>query len=469
MSNLYDSYKYLTLHIILGPNSISYFIPFFLFPLALLIPPSIASQLQLSCIFLPLIYACTIHTWIWGGGIDVISANLALWSTVLIALQDCRGTYKRIHVQALSPSKAHEAKTPKNNTLTHTSEENQNDTPAKEPGDWEEPYPHDLYNRLCWVLTLLASIRLGYWKIADPHHDKTQPPARLTRTAFLCRAGSIIIHSYLILDTAAFYSHNDPYFTRADIGIDSPLVLSPTAPPFLSLTLQYIPIPPRLLRSSALGAQIYSTITLGGALGIPLLVLVNRLGLIPTIWSPHAWPLFFGPFSAVLDRGLRGLWGTWWHQTMRYPTSLPGRSLAHSLRIPTRSTKDYALRTLSAFFFSGIIHTGLVPPQPLYATLPTYQIRLSIALFFWLQALGFGLEMLVSKLARQIYPNANADISRTWLAKIATAAWVLAWLCMTLPILGVGLKELGYGRVYPVPVSVWRGLGGCGWWTWTWM
>ncbi|KAL9105232.1 MAG: hypothetical protein Q9187_008755, partial [Circinaria calcarea] len=396
-SHLSRSYEYLTLHIIPGPNSISYFIPLFLLPLALLIPPSRASQLQLSCIFLPLIYACIIHTWIRGGGIDVISANVALWSTVLIALQDCRGTYRRIHLRTPSPSEAPEAKSPENNPLIYTIKGTSNNSANDDAGTWEEPYPDELYRRLCWVLTLLTSVRLTYWKINDPHHDKTQPPFRLTRPAFLRRAASIILQSYILLDTAAFYSHHDPYFTRADIGIDTPLPLSPTIPPFLSTTLlQHIA--PRFLRSSALGAQIYATITLGGALGTSLLVLSNSLHLIPTTWSLHTWPLFFGPVSAVLHRGLRGLWGTWWHQTMRHPTSMPGRALAARLGIPPHSTTAYALRTLSAFFFSGLVHMGLVPPEPLSATRPTAQIRLSVALFFWIQALGVGLEMAVSRL-----------------------------------------------------------------------
>ena len=455
--DLWDSYKDLTTHIIPGPNSITYFIPLFLFPIALLIPPTVLSRLQLSCLFLPMIYGCIIHTWVKGGGIDVISANVVLWSTVLIALQDPRGTYKRIHVQALSPLTSPKVKIRESKPLIPVEDQ---DVPLpSEAKDWEEDYPADLYKRLCWVLTLLISIRLSYWKIGDLNHDKLQPPARQTRRAFLTWAAIIIVQSYTILDIAAFYSHHDPYFVQPNIGIDMPLSLDSTAPRFLSLL--HI-IPPRVIRSSAIAAQIYGVITLGGALGIPLIVVVNWLGLISDVWSPQTWPVWFGPFSAIADRGMRGLWGTWWHQTMRYTTSIPGRSLAQALRVPTHSLKDYSLRTISAFFFSGIVHMGLVPPEPRYATLPTYQVRLYIAMFFWCQAVGFGVELFVSKLTKRFCP----DVIQSRVAKALTLGWVIFWLCLTLPIVGVGLKQLGYGKVYPVPISILRGLTGNGWLTW---
>ena len=455
--NIQDSYEYLITHVVPGPYSFTYFIPLFLFPLALLIPPTALSRLQLSCLFLPMIYGCIVHTWVKGGGIDVISVNVVLWSTVLIALQDSRGTYKRLHVCAVSPSECSEAKPKENDPLIRA--EDQDGPPASKSRDWEEEYPNTLYRRLCWVLTLLISIQLSYWKIGDRNHDKLQPPSRVTRRAFLKRAVIVIVQSYVILDIASFYSQYDTYFVQADIGIDEPLSLDSSAPKFMCVLHV---LPPRLVRSSAIAAKIYGVITLGGALGIPLIVPVNWLGLISDVWSPQTWPVWFGPFSAIANRGMRGLWGTWWHQTMRYSTSIPGRSLAQALGVPTHSLTDYSLRTISAFFFSGIVHMGLVPPKPRYATIPTYQVRLYVAMFFWVQAVGFGVELLVSRITKCLYPDAIQ--SRT--AKTLTIGWVIFWLCLTLPIVAVGLKQLGYGRVYPIPISILQGVSGNGWLTW---
>ncbi|MCJ1310102.1 hypothetical protein MMC25_003763 [Agyrium rufum] len=461
-ATLGDAYHHLTFHIVPGPNSITYFIPLLLLPLALCIPPSALSRFRLSCLFLPPIYACVIHTWIWGGGIDVISVNVILWSSDLIAFQDIRHFYRRIHVAALEPysenqdhirQKAKELQISRGEVepLVQQTEENSSASAGSDKETWEETYPESLYARLGWVLTLLISIRLSYWKIGDVKHDRAQPPQRLTRLAFLRWAASVVVWSYLVLDTAAFYARHDTYFIDPSIGVDNQIAWRENTPQFLTL-MSYVP--PRILRSATIAAHIYGVISFGGALGIPIIVLVNYLGLISDLWSPQSWPIFFGPFSAVSERGVRGLWGDWWHQTMRHSTSIPGRALASACRVPAYSLLDYTLRTISAFFFSGIVHMGLVPPEPQHATMSTWYVRLFVAGFFWLQILSFAVEIVVSRLLRRFYVGWRP----TLLTRIATLIWVSAWLCICLPVVGVGLKQLGYGGVYPLPISLWNGL-----------
>ena len=459
MDTRLELYEYVATHIVPGPRSISYFIPLILLPTALSIPPSTLSRFQLSCIFLPMIYGCLAHSYIYGGGPDVISINVWIWSTVLLALQDCRESFKYVHVRSNSQPLSHESKHAKEEMVPQASK--RNSSKIGEVNLVEEAYPSDLYRRICWVLTLLVSIRLSGWKIGDPYHDKNQPPPRVTRVEFLKIMARLFLLSYLVLDTAAFYSHFDAYFTQVNIGIDDPIAPKSDAPIFFHF-LEILP--PRLVRCSAIAAQIFGIISFpGGTLGFALITMVNWAGLISDEWSPQSWPLFFGPFSSVRDRGIRGLWGTWWHQTMRYPTSIPGRSLAEAFGVRNRSTLDYAFRTVSAFFLSGLVHTGLVPPEPTHATIPTYQIKLHIAYFFWIQAVGFGIEMVVTKLVRL----ANPGFIRSRIAKFFTTIWVTLWLCLTLPILAVAMKELGYARVYPFPISFWHGLTGRGWVTWS--
>ncbi|MCJ1394296.1 hypothetical protein MMC18_007174 [Xylographa bjoerkii] len=356
----YDAYQHLITHIVPGPNSISYFIPLLLLPIALIIPPSVLSRSQLSLIFLPPIHACFLHSCLFGGGLDVISADVVVWSTVLIALQDVRGTYKRIHAvesQRKEPTPSPEAAAP--STQDHKTLQRSSD----ELPTWQESYPTILWPRVRWILALLPSIRLSGWKIGDPAHDSTQPPTPLTRRAYLRHAVLIAITSFLLLDTAAYIVRHDPYFTDRSISISSPYPSSfstPNKPNTFPLPLTPFHIlPPRILRPLVIATHIYALITLGGA------VATTPLLLLPTPFSPHLYPMFFGPFSSVLDRGLRGLWGTWWHQTMRYPTSMPGRALAQYLDLPPGGRGDYALRTISAFGLSGWIHGGLVPPEPL--------------------------------------------------------------------------------------------------------
>ncbi|MCJ1455908.1 hypothetical protein MMC28_006265 [Mycoblastus sanguinarius] len=438
-SDVAQSYEHLTHHVVPGPNSISYFIPFLLLPTALLIPPTILSHQQLGFVFLPLIYACNLHAWS-VGGIEVISVTLTLWSFVLLVLRDPRKTHTRVWVSyPLLTEKA-----------------------VGEPAEEivEEPYPEKLSKRIPWVFTLLVSLRLTGWKIGDPSHDKTQPPRWLSRSLFCKHAGITILQSYVILDTAACYVQTDPYFSTSNMSVDAPF--PPPYPEMPTLLVILRLLPPRLLRSSVLAGQTYAMVT--GMFFLPTLPAVgfNALGLLPDEWSPHTWPVFFGNFSSVWQRGLRGLWGSWWHQNNRHITATPGRSLTQALGIPTASTLGFALLTLSAFFFSGVLHIGMIPPEPQNTPVTASTMRLYIAAFFWAQIPAFGIEIVVSKVVARFVPHI-VDWSMT---KACIVAWAAAWLSLTLPLLTVPFREIGYWNKYPVPVSPLQGLSGQGWVAW---
>ena len=436
---LLEFYQHLTQHIVPGPNSYSYFVPFLLLPLALLIPPSVLSRAQLALLFLPAIYACQIHAWLMGG-IDVISLDLSLWCFVLLVCRDPRRTHRRIWISA---------------PRTSVGEKD-----AGEDVVVEEAYPEELAKRIPWVLTLLVSIRLAGWKIGDPSHDRTQPPRRLGRLAFVKKAGSIVVQSYLVLDAAAFYAKTDPYFTTSGIEVDS--AFPPPSAEMATWLVMLRLLPPRLLRCSVLAGQIYAMVT--GMFHIPLILIVglNAVGILPSEWSPQTWPLPFGHFSAVCKRGLRGLWGQWWHGMNRQMSAPMGRSLAQALGIPTKSLRGFALLTMSAFFFSGVIHMGLIPPEPQTSLYSTLWMRLHVAGFFWAQIPAFAVEVAVSKLAARFLPQA-LDLSVT---RGLVICWTAAFLCLTLPLLAVPFRELWYWHFYPVPVSLLQGLSGKGWWTW---
>ena len=453
-STFWDSYKDLTTHIVPGPNSISYFIPFILLPLALLIPPSRLSKSQLSILFLPLSWGCFFHSCLYGGGLDVVSFSAILWGTDLLAFQDCRRTFKRIHLK-------------KQPTPEHSSDKSLSDSLAKPTANlysWEGGYPTSLRKRIPWVLTLIISIRLGYWKTADPMHNKHQPPTPMTRIVYLRHCGFLILTSYVLLDTAAFAATYDAYFHDPTISISTSFDTPISALPIFVRQLQALP--PRFARSTLLAAHFYSIISLGGALTTPLPLLPNALGIIPDTWSPQSWPLFFGPFSSVLDRGLRGLWGTWWHQTTRYLLNIPGMALSHVMKLKEGGRGDYLCRTTTAFAASGLVHMGLVPPEPRWATRSAWTIRAYIAGFFWLQAVGIAVEVLVFDGLRLMGLSEWVSGWRRILRRVVVLAWVIFWLCWTLPILGVGVRELGYGRVYPIPISLWMGLTSSRWAVW---
>ncbi|KAG6986413.1 hypothetical protein G7Y79_00097g101370 [Physcia stellaris] len=456
-------YNHLTTSIVPGPNNVSYFLALFLLPTSLLIPPSILSHRVLYSLFLPIIYALQLRSWRQMGGIDVISVNLTLWSLTLLALKDPRRDFRRIHTikRQPSPKFISDRKNPEDEIQSET---------------LEEPYPQTLRPRISWVGTLVLSIRLTNWKLNDPAHDAHLPPPNTaSRRTFALYAFRQIITGYLILDLTSSYAHLDPYF-HSPLPISSPLpslspsFFNPSSP--LPVILQIIL--PRLLRTTILASQIYALIPC--LFHLPVLPAIGLNYLFPTLlpdeWSPHTWPSFFGPFSAVSRHGLKGLWGQWWHQMSRQVVSTPGRSLADALGLENGGREGkrgwqgwarWALVTVSAFGFSGIVHMGLIPPKPLNTGMGAMEMRLWIGAFFWVQVLGFGLEVLGAQAWGYFFPGIGTERRAM---RMGVLVWVIAWLCVSLPLIVPPFRELGYWRVWPMPVSVVQGVVGRGWVMW---
>ncbi|KAL8790062.1 MAG: hypothetical protein Q9213_000764 [Squamulea squamosa] len=442
--SLSSGYNHLIKHLVPGPKSISYFVPFILLPTALCIPPSVLSRWQVASLFLPLIFALLIHAWSCMGGLDVISVNVIQWSFVLLVCYDPRKTFRRLLRQPNFVSSSKDNIQYAEGELLYV----------------EEPYPMTLTKRIPWVLTLLVSLRFANWKTGEPSHDHKQPVKPVTRTAFCKHAILLAIQSYIILDTTSLLVKDDPYFHNPNLSITSHW--SPPSmklPQILLSSLSMLPV--RLIRSTIIALQAYALITQGGSLPTIPVVMLNGLGFWPDEWSPHTWPIFFGPFSAVSEKGLRGLWGTWWHQTNRY-LSTPGRALAKVLGVRTSSTTGYMLQVVSAFGLSGLMHMGLIPPEPRGTEMTAMEMRLYVGSFFWMQALGIGLEVAVARSIGRLFPGWCG--SR--LGKSGTLLWVVLWFSYTLPILAVPFRQLNYSKYPPVPISLIGWLSGRGWWVW---
>ena len=369
----------------------------------------------------------------------------------MLVCRDPRGTHRRVWVSRRSGS---------SDSIGGARKCEGDDADEEVDAVVEEAYPTTLAKRIPWVLTLLVSLRLTGWKIGEPSHDRRQPPARMSRSAYFMRAISIAVQSYLLLDAAAFYVQTDPFFTTSGMGIDHPFPPPSAETPSWIVMLRLLP--PRLVRCSMIAAQSYGAVTNMFYPPLTFMVGLNAVGLLPNEWSPHTWPLPFGHFSAIPERGLRGLWGSWWHGVNRQVTATPGRWLTQISGIPTKSLTGYALLTISAFFFSGVMHMGLVPPEPEASQMSAGWIRLYVGGFFWAQILAFGFELAASKFVARFIPQAlNWSVT-----KALVTAYTAAWLCLTLPLLAVAFQELRYWHIYPVPVSLLQGLSGKGWWTW---
>ncbi|KAL8912480.1 MAG: hypothetical protein Q9171_002493 [Xanthocarpia ochracea] len=366
------------------------------------------------------------------------------WSFVLLVCYDPRTIFSRLR-QHQTPDAA-------------KNEDNQNI--EGELAYRQEPYPTALSQRISWVLTLLISLRLANWKTGEASHDRKQPIKPLTRTAFCRHAVYLAFQSFIILDITSILVKEDPYFHIPSASIHSTWPPPSTELPQCLVSVLSV-LPPQLMRTAIPAIQAYALITQGGSLPTIHIVMLSGLGLWPDEWSPHTWPIFFGPFSAVSQTGLRGLWGTWWHQTNRY-LSTPGRALAKALSIETRSTVGYMLQIVSAFSLSGIMHMGLIPPEPRGTAMTAMEMRLYVGSFFWMQALGIGVELGVVRIFRRILPGWSVSPLR----KAGTLMWVMLWFSCTVPLLVVPFRELGYWKYPPLPISVIGWLLGRECWTW---
>lgn len=277
-----------------------------------------------------------------------------------------------------------------------------------------------------------------------------------------------LLLQYLILDAACYLAALDPYFTTPGMSVDAPFpppsssffVPTPGLQALVVAPLRQF-LPPRLLRSAVLAGQVYAIVWAMFLLPAVMAVGLNSVRLLSDTWSPHTWPPLFGSFSAIGRRGLRGLWGSWWHQNNRQVSAVPGKALGRLLLGEKANTSllGYMITTTVAFLLSGWLHMGLIPPQPSTQRMTANAMRLYVAGFFWAQIPGFGIELLLAKAIKRLFPGAV-----DWPgAKVLVVCWAASWLCVTLPILIVPFRELGYEKAYLVPISLFRGLNGEGW------
>lgn len=482
MPNLPAFYHEVITHKFPGPASFSYFIPVLLLNAALCIPSSGLSRSSLCLFFLPAIYACQIHACIHMGTVDVISNNIALWSLLCLGLRDVRKDFKYVwKVQEIMGNGA--VDTAVKGKGSDLPEDRQNGIiEGVRPDTIEERYPSTLFTRITWVSTLLISLRLNNWKTGDPDHDKKQPPKATPPRKLLVSALTSIISSQFILELTSVYTHSDPYFHQrgysasVDNPLDIPFFTTPsTAPsPISPLLTHTYPLLPRLIRCSILAAQIYALVPFLFNCCIPLALLLHHIGILPSAFSPHTWPPVFGSFWLnVPQRGLRGLWGGWWHQMNRITTAAPGRALAESLGLKVatadgnaggwKAVVGYMIVVCSAFGFSGLMHMGLVPPVPRDTSMTPSEMRWRVGSFFWVQVPGFAVELLVARVATRFL---SERLRTSVVCRGLTLVWTAAFLCVTLPVLFPAFRELGYWRVWPVPVSLVHGLSGQGWLPW---
>ena len=319
---------------------------------------------------------------------------------------------------------------------------------------WQSmPYP--FIDRLDWVLDLITSLRGLHWSWR--YSGKTPPPCDLVA---LSRPGSCnslairlsrLLVVYLFLDALKVVMMEDPYFLGL---VDCP------PPAYLSF-LDKLPISVGVYRRLLSFAGLHASMILN--FGVGPLLFVDLLGpdLIGVRGERWMYPSGYGDFSAVLDRGLQGWWGEWWHQLFRFTISSAGQWLTRQLRLGQKDHSRF-FRLFVAFSLSGALHASVSYGQwP--ATWP-----LGPLFFFMLQAIGIMLQISTVKILRKVLDGVPRSLRRT-----GNLAFVLIWLWWTFPLLADDFARGGLWLLEPLPISPLQGLwfSPGEWWRWhgTWI
>ncbi|KAI5866583.1 hypothetical protein GGS23DRAFT_615123 [Durotheca rogersii] len=375
---------------------------------------------------------------------------------------------------------------------------------------WQEfPADASFWTRLGWSFDLVGNLRMTGWNwaisclppyapplklrgyqlplsSAGPHRSRQGFTRQLTRAGLLSeRLCWAILPGYLAVDFCAVYMTADPYFVLGpehDLG--HPFALSPGA---AAHHRQHVPLPPHLasLPPWALGASRIALSFVGilAALHLALGIATLALTVVPPLrWAlgfradPWHYPSIDGSFAQVLDRGLAGFWGAWWHQTFRFAFEAPARWLLRRWegrdghdggdgngnggggRDGSGTNPPYAPQTrayllaASAFLQSGFLHAAAS-----HSTVPAHTRWQDPPLFFLLAGAGAVLQSRLSRAAaRRRFLRGPAP---RWARRAGNLAFAAGWLALTSWALADDFGRCGLWLFEPVPLSAVRALG----------
>lgn len=422
-------------------------------------------------------------------GVGLISGWSVLWIATILVLNDCQRDFRRIERQGgvfgrstseiqanggpklASSANGHATET--RNGSINRQKPLERDTassglaPTQRKGSFTwQPYPTAPFvERLDWVADVFCNFRgVGWnWRISGlppppkwvqeqlrdsagtPLSDEDTYLSRSTgvhryhtRKDLLRRTARHLVIGYLSLDVLKTVVVHDAYFWTGQH--------SSPAPSFL----------PGLIKHSTVLLKSYRLLASLGMVYIALWTIFNLgpaffCGLLGTEvigarGEPWMYPDTFGGFRPVLDKGLAGWWGAWWHQTFRAAFEAPTTRILQATGIEKRSRSGKAIAVFVAFFLSGCLHacgshTQMGDTRPLMGPMR----------FFLLQACGITAQTLVlDPLTKRTPASFHRFVNFTV---------VHVWFYYTAPLLVDDFARGGIWLFEPVPISLLRGLG----------
>ncbi|RKF59729.1 hypothetical protein OnM2_057053 [Erysiphe neolycopersici] len=324
---------------------------------------------------------------------------------------------------------------------------------------WQS-YPENIKERIYWVFDLILNYRGPGWNWAIPNIPSLTPEtlSKLessvldesdqiiasaikkclkTRHAHLLNELCVFVLSYLTIDILATLMIYDPYFKFGPTTYDLPPYLQHLHPSML----QFYRL---LVTSVTIGIGInYSFaqahITLAHFLG------PRVLGLRGTHWY---YPRIWGEFSDILQKGLGGLWGSYWHQSFRNLFTAPTKYLIREGYIKTGSFAAKIIGLIFAFGLSGFLHWA-PSMTSIRSTYPFGQ-----ALFFLLQGVGVALQDVLSKMFSPLITKLPPSVRQT-----TNMVYTLSWLYITGSYAADDFARSGVWLIKILPFSPMEALG----------
>ncbi|KAI0432942.1 hypothetical protein F5Y09DRAFT_113743 [Xylaria sp. FL1042] len=333
---------------------------------------------------------------------------------------------------------------------------------------WQEyPANGSFRTRLGWAFDIVSSFRLTGWDSAPSCLPPYKPPPKIgpyqlpleygphrtkqgyertlsRRKLILSRWFLSFVPSYIIVDICAALMTTDPYFVLGpEYNHPLPTHLASLHPALLSLQ-----------RTALAFVAIFMALHYVFDFGAVLLALYC-----PPIlgFRAHPWhlPSMTGSFTQVLDRGLTGFWGAWWHQTFRAGFSAPTKwLLRHGYLLSPHGGGDKAriivpfVGAVIAFAQSGLIHGA-----GSYSSAPVTQYW-GPPLFFALSGLGTMLQVVLSRVLRR-----GIEGLPRWVRRLGNLAFTALWLWATSWALLDDFGRCGIWLWEPVPISLARAAG----------
>ena len=340
-------------------------------------------------------------------------------------------------------------------------------------------YPRNFWHRVSWIFCLSFSHRGSAWN----WRSKTSPPLpkRLLeqlakhpddpvdtgdvpfQPASVFSALAVVCKAYIRFRLFKLVAMGDPYFW-GEITSDMPI-------PGTSIALPATWTLVRGYRTFLCTFAAHTAMTFVHAIVCFMIILLayispklSNILLRQPADQDWLYPSLFGPFSAVFDRGLAGMWGTWWHQYYRFDFLSCSKWVMQFLpQLVVRSRVAHGLvQTVIGFAVSGLDHglgsyTAIADTRPLTGT----------ALFYGLHAVGVIVQGLWSTFVAWRLPFYRRIPPRFlgW----ANVVVALGYFHLTAPLMlddyarcGIWLTELG-------PLNIqWNAMlsGGGAWFDW---